>query len=140
MQVMEVPMKVAVHLPLRPSFNDMAKRGELAEAVAEALAQIARDHGAIVTVGEVASRSYPGRAEPGGPPAVVVPDPRRYKDTDANGRLLPDELYTMRDEAGDVPTTDPGVPQHAPEPPRFRPPADPLPPAPPYRAGATRPV
>ena len=89
MQVMEVPMKVAVHLPLRPSFNDMAKRGELAQAVAEALAQIARDHGAIVTVGEVASRSYLGRAEPGGPPAVVVPDPRRYKDTDANGRLLP---------------------------------------------------
>lgn len=135
MQVMEVPMKVAVHLPLRPSFNDMAARGELAQAVAEALAQIARDHGAIVTVGEVAPRSYPGRAEPGGPPAVVVPDPGHYKNEDTGGRLPPDALYPVRDNAGAVPF-DPGVP----EPPRVKPPFDPGEPAPPYRAGGTRPV
>lgn len=109
MQVMEISVRVAVLLPHRPTLDDMVERGKLAAAVADALATIGLDHGAIVTVdGAPAMRSRPGKNVSGDMPAVVIPDPGRYKNEDPGGRLPPDTLYPVRDAANSLPRQEGG--------------------------------
>lgn len=92
MQVIEVPMVVAVRLPHRHSIDDMARASKVAAAVAEALAQIGRDHGCLITVmGDPAFRTRPGKPT-GAPPAVTIPDPSRYAPIDDSA---------VRDQMGD---------------------------------------